>query len=258
MFGLVKTASKRCKKSINHDRKNAIKRVFYDLKKIKMEAKKTKKANLENKRLGFFFVGMVMTGSIVGMAINYTDAYADPFTEKIVRQTIQDEVIFDLVEEQEPEKIELESTPPPPMPDIIDIVPDDNIIPDLDLTIVDDGVILDIDGTDLKIEDEKVYENVGVDPEFPGGDAAFANFIKSAVVYPELAAEMGEQGIVYVKFVVNKDGSIEQVSIRQGVSEALDKEAQRVVKKMPNWIPGEQNGKKVRVSYTLPISFKLG
>jgi protein TonB len=224
-----------------------------------MEAKKTKKANLENKRLGFFFVGMVMTGSIVGMAINYTEANADPFFEKIVRQTVQDEVIYDLVEEEkQPEKIELSSTPPPPMPDIIDIVPDDEIIPDFDFTIIDEGVIIEIPEKDLIIEDEEVYENVGVDPQFPGGDAAFANFIKSAVVYPELAAEMGEQGIVYVKFVVNRDGSIEQVSIRQGVSEALDKEAQRVVKKMPNWIPGEQNGKKVRVSYTLPISFKLG
>ncbi len=224
-----------------------------------MEAKKTKKANLENKRLGFFFVGMVMTGSIVGMAINYTDANADPFIEKIVHQTLQDEVIYELVEEEkEPEKIELESTPPPPMPDLIDIVPDDKIIPDFDFTIVDEEVIVMPPDNDFKVEDEKVYEGVDLEPSFPGGYAEFANFIKSTVVYPELASEMGEQGVVYVKFVVNKNGSIEQVSIKQGVTDALDKEAMRVVSKMPNWIPGEQNGKKVRVSYTLPISFKLG
>jgi protein TonB len=232
--------------------------VFCELKKIKMETKKTKKANLENKRLGFFFVGMVMTGSIVGMAINYTDAYADPFAEKIVHQTLQDEVIFDFVEEQEPEKIELESTPSPPMPDIIDIVPDDKIIHDLDLTIVDEGVIIDIEDPEIKIEDEKVYINVDIEPSFPGGYSEFVNFIKSTVVYPEMACEMGEQGIVYVRFVVNKNGSIEQVSIEQGVTDALNKEAIRVVRKMPNWIPGEQNGKKVRASYNLPISFKLG
>ena len=223
-----------------------------------MEAKKTKKANLENKRLGFFFVGMVMTGSLVGMAINYTDANPDPFAEKIVHQTLQDEVIFELVEEQEPEKIELESTPPPPMPDIIDIVPDDKIIPDFDFTIVEEEFIVIPPDDEPKIEDEKVYISVDVEPSFPGGDAEFANFIKSTVVYPELASEMGEQGIVYVKFVVNRDGSIEQVSIRQSATESLDKEALRVVNKMPNWIPGEQGGKKVRVSYTLPISFKLG
>lgn len=222
-----------------------------------MEAKKTKKANLENKRLSFFFVGMVMTGSIVGMAINYTDANADPFNEKIVHQTLQDEVIYELVEEEQaPEKIEPVSTPP--MPDIIDIVPDDKIIHDLDLTIVDEGVIIDIEDPEIKIEDEKVYINVDIEPSFPGGYSEFVNFIKSTVVYPEMAREMGEQGIVYVRFVVNKNGSIEQVSIEQGVTDALNKEAIRVVSKMPNWIPGEQNGKKVRASYNLPISFKLG
>ena len=222
-----------------------------------MEAKKTKKANLENKRLGFFFVGMVMTGSIVGMAINYTDANADPFNEEIVHQTLQDEVIYELVEEEQaPEKIDPVSTPP--MPDIIDIVPDDKIIHDLDLTIVDEGVIIDIEDPEIKIEDEKVYINVDIEPSFPGGYSEFVNFIKSTVVYPEMAREMGEQGIVYVRFVVNKNGSIEQVSIEQGVTDALNKEAIRVVSKMPNWIPGEQNGKKVRASYNLPISFKLG
>ncbi len=70
--------------------------------------------------------------------------------------------------------------------------------------------------------------------------------------------EMGEQGIVYVKFVIDKDGSVVNEEVRKGVSESLDNEALRVVKMMPKWIPGEQDGKKVRVSFTLPISFKLG
>ena len=82
-------------------------------------------------------------------------------------------------------------------------------------------------------------------------------WIQANVVYPESALTKNEQGFVYVKFVVNRDGSIEQVSIRKGVSEALDKEALRVVKSMPNWIPGKEEGKPVRVSFTLPISFRL-
>ena len=225
---------------------------------MKMEAKKTKKANLENKRLGFFFVGLVMTGSIVGMAINYTEASADPYLEKIVHQTLPDEVLFEIVEEEKvPEKLETQA-PAPPMPDIIEIVPDDKKIPPIDFTIIDEDPVIIIKEPEFEIIDEIIYESVAIEPSFPGGDAEFANFIKSNIVYPELASEMGEQGIVYVKFVVNRDGSIEQVSIRQSVTESLDKEAMRVVKKMPNWIPGEQGGKKVRVSYTLPISFRLG
>ena len=223
-----------------------------------MEAKKTKKANLENKRLGFFFVGLVMTGSIVGMAINYTEASPDPYLEKIVHQTLPDEVLFEIVEEEKvPEKLETQA-PAPPMPDIIEIVPDDKKIPPIDFTIIDEDPVIITKEPEFEIIDEIIYESVAIEPSFPGGDAEFANFIKSNIVYPELASEMGEQGIVYVKFVVNRDGSIEQVSIRQSVTESLDKEAMRVVKKMPNWIPGEQGGKKVRVSYTLPISFRLG
>ncbi len=223
-----------------------------------MEAKKTKKANLENKRLGFFFVGLVMTGSIVGMAVNYTEASTDPYLEKIVHQTLPDEVIFEIVEEEKvPEKLETQ-TPAPPMPEIIEIVPDDKKIPPIDFTIIDEDPVIITKEPEFEIIDEIIYESVAIEPSFPGGDAEFANFIKSNIVYPELASEMGEQGIVYVKFVVNRDGSIEQVSIRQSVTESLDKEAMRVVKKMPNWIPGEQGGKKVRVSYTLPISFRLG
>jgi len=82
-------------------------------------------------------------------------------------------------------------------------------------------------------------------------------FIAKNVVYPELSKEMEEQGIVYVEFVVNTNGSIQDVKIIKGVSELLDKEAMRVVKMMPAWTPGEQAGKKVRVRYQVPINFKI-
>jgi protein TonB len=106
--------------------------------------------------------------------------------------------------------------------------------------------------------EEDVYDMPEIEPSFPGGDEAMAKWIQNRVNYPSEALEMGEQGVVYVKFTVNKDGSIGDAKIRKSVSESLDKEALRVVKMMPKWIPGEQDGKKVRVSFTLPISFKLG
>ncbi len=223
-----------------------------------MEAKKSKEANLENKRLGFFFIGLVMIGSFVGMAINFTQAYVDPYVEKITKNKFEEEVIFELQEEEEPEEIEPESAPPPPMIETIEIVPDDEEVPEIDFTLLDEEPEEIPDDTPEKIEEEPILDIAEVEPSFPGGPAAMAAWIQKEVKYPELASEMGEQGMVYVKFVVNKDGSIEQVSVRKGVSDALDKEAIRVVKAMPKWTPGEQAGKPVRVSFTLPISFKLG
>jgi protein TonB len=224
-----------------------------------MEAKKSKEANLENKRLGFFFIGLVMIGSFVGMAINFTQAYIDPYVEKIAQKKVEEEVIFEIQEEEKPEEIEPESAPPPPMIETIEIVPDDVEVPEIDFTTLDEEPEeIIIDKPDEAIVDEPILDIAEVEPSFPGGPAAMTAWIQKEVKYPELASEMGEQGIVYVKFVVNKDGSIEQVSIRKGVSDALDKEAIRVVKAMPKWAPGEQAGKPVRVSFTLPISFKLG
>ena len=105
---------------------------------------------------------------------------------------------------------------------------------------------------------KEVHDFAEVEPAFPGGEAAMAQWLNDNIEYPQLSVEMGEQGIVYVQFVVNKDGSIEQVRIVRGVSDALDDEAKRVVKKMPKWSPGEQAGKPVRVRFTLPIHFRLG
>jgi protein TonB len=223
-----------------------------------MEAKKSKEANLENKRLGFFFIGLVMIGSFVGMAINFTQAYVDPYVEKITKNKIEDEVIFELVEEEEQEEIEPESAPPPPMIETIEIVPDDEEVPEIDFTLLDEEPEEIPDDTPVEIVEEEIVDVPEKEPSFPGGAAEMSKWIQEHVKYPELAREMGEQGTVYVKFVVNKDGSIEQVALGKGISDALDKEAIRVVKAMPKWTPGEQAGKPVRVRFTLPIFFRLG
>lgn len=95
------------------------------------------------------------------------------------------------------------------------------------------------------------------DPQFPGGDDSMRIYIQENISYPEEARKLGEQGVVYVQFIVEKDGSLSNVKVVRGVSESLDAESVRVVKSMPNWIPGEQDGKKVRVRFTLPISYRL-
>lgn len=94
-------------------------------------------------------------------------------------------------------------------------------------------------------------------PEFPGGEAALQRYLHNSVKYPNIAMENGIQGKVYVGFVVERNGSISNVRIARGVDASLDKEAMRVVRLMPKWIPGKQNGEPVRVSFTAPINFVL-
>ena len=103
----------------------------------------------------------------------------------------------------------------------------------------------------------KVFDVVEEMPSFPGGQGALMAFLSSNVKYPVVAQENGVQGRVIVGFVVEKDGSITDVKVMRSVDPSLDREAQRVVKSMPKWKPGKQNGAAVRVKYTVPVLFKL-
>lgn len=108
------------------------------------------------------------------------------------------------------------------------------------------------------VEDEPVsIAMVEQKPEFPGGEAEMYKWLSNNIVYPSAASEEGVQGRVVVEFVVGKDGSITNVRVVRPRHPALDKEALRVVKAMPKWMPGRNNGQPVKVTYTLPVTFKL-
>ena len=102
-----------------------------------------------------------------------------------------------------------------------------------------------------------VYDVVEKMPSFPGGNGAMMQFIQSNVNYPAAARENGIQGRVQIGFIVEHDGSISDVRVVRSVDPALDMEAVRVVKRMPRWEPGKQNGQPVRVKYTVPVLFRL-
>ena len=102
-----------------------------------------------------------------------------------------------------------------------------------------------------------VYQMVEEMPEFPGGMEAMMDYVAKNVKYPQEAMEKEISGRVFVSFIVEKDGSVNEVKIMKGVGGGCDEEAVRVVKAMPKWKPGKQEGKPVRVNYTLPITFKL-
>ena len=104
---------------------------------------------------------------------------------------------------------------------------------------------------------EKAYEKVEVMPEYPGGEQAMMKFVASNVKYPQAAIDKNISGRVLVGFVIEKDGSITDVKVVKGIGGGCDEEAVRVVKSMPKWKPGKEKGKAVRVSYMLPITFKL-
>ena len=108
-----------------------------------------------------------------------------------------------------------------------------------------------------KSEDMNIYDNVDQMPSFPSGQAALMQWLSSNIKYPTIAAENGIQGRVNVQFVVEKDGSLSDVRVISPVDPSLDKEALRVVRSMPRWIPGKKNGSPVRVKYTVPVTFKL-
>jgi len=108
-----------------------------------------------------------------------------------------------------------------------------------------------------KVEEQKVFDVVEQMPEFPGGQAALLKWISDHIKYPAVAEENGIQGRVVATFVVERDGSVTDVKIARSIDPSLDKEAIRVLKQMPKWIPGKQNGSAVRVKYTVPVTFKL-
>ena len=230
-----------------------------------MEIKKSEKASLENKRLLFTEVGLVVALAIVYGAFNWSSRDAQvAVLEDTTQVLVEDEMIA----------IQDNLPPPPPeapnipvLSDQIDIVDDDIKLED-DLFInTEDDANLGVDIMDYKeaaVEEEEVEEEaipfqlVEKKPSFQGGDAnEFSKWVNSRLVYPEIAKENGVQGRVTLQFTVEADGRVTNVRVLRGVDESLDKEAVRVVSSSPKWKPGKQRDRAVKVTYTFPVIFQL-
>lgn len=110
---------------------------------------------------------------------------------------------------------------------------------------------------DAQNTDSDAYAVVDVAPEYVGGQTAMIEFLWKNLQYPAEAMEKNVQGTVYVSFIVEKDGSISNVVLKRDIGSGCGEEAVRVVKMMPKWTPGKQNGKEVRTQFILPVTFKL-
>ncbi|TAJ13563.1 energy transducer TonB [Marinilabiliaceae bacterium JC017] len=226
-----------------------------------MEVKKSPKADLENKKTIFMQVGLVVVLAMVLIAFEWTTTDVDVSQFEIVDDLEAEEEIIPITRQEE-----VKPPPPPPPPkvtDVLNIVEDDvELDEELDIEDTEMDEDTEIDFSDVVVEEEEtedapVFFIVEEMPEFPGGEAALRKYIAQSVKYPVIAQENGIQGRVYVSFVVNTKGGVEQVKIARGVDPNLDKEAIRVVMSMPKWKAGKQRGKAVKVSYTVPINFVL-
>lgn len=227
-----------------------------------MELKKTPKANLENKRPSWLLVGYVIVLACMFIAFEWTRDVKIDTSGGIIENIFEQGLEIPITEQPE-----LVAPPPPAAPAIADI-----------LTIVDDETNVDEtpiisseetgDAIEIKpiaiateeeapVEDE-IFEIVEETPQFTnGGLTGLMQYLSKNLKYPAMAQEANVQGRVTVQFVVNKDGSIVDVTVLRGVDPALDKEAVRVISGMPKWKPGKQRGKPVRCKYTVPVTFKL-
>ncbi len=225
-----------------------------------MDVKKSPKASLEDKKMLFVMMGLVMVLSLLYIGFEWTDkeitVYAATDTSLLAEEEIE------VVQTAQ----ELPPPPPPPAPEIVEIlnVVEDNVeVASVEINTEDNKdkvVAISAPVTSAPIEEEEdnvIFQVVEKMPSFPGGDSQLFKFLNENVKYPVIAQENGVQGRVICQFVVNRDGSIVDVEVVRSVDASLDKEAIRVIKSMPKWSPGQQRGKPVRVKYTLPVNFRL-
>ena len=225
-----------------------------------MEEKKSPKANLENKKLMFMQIGMIISLLIAWLAFehkSYDKREIDP--SLLNREVTIDEEMVEITkqDEQKPQPVEV-----PKQTTQLEIVQDDVEVEDIEINaeaeqneVLEEYVAPEV--VEEEVVEQEIFKIVEEMPAFPGGEAKLMEYVAKNVKYPQIARETGVQGRVYVNFVVEPDGSVSNVSVLRGIGGGCDEEAIRVVKSMPKWKPGKQRGKAVRVSYMLPVNFKL-
>ncbi len=222
-----------------------------------MNRKKNVKVDLERKRGIFLQLGIVVSSLIVLALLEWKT----PVNEKSVVYRIDDiELETDLL------PIERSKDIKPPLPkqySKLNIIPDNNeVTENFEILSPEIGPNEAVPISQIKLpeEDEQELPTVWIAPtmpKFPGGKIGLQQYISKHLKYPVKAIQEGVQGKVFVKFIVNSEGKIKEASLVNSVHPLLDKEALRVVKNLPKWEAGTQNGQKVNVWITIPIVFQL-
>ena len=227
-----------------------------------MQLKKSLRASLEDKKFTYVLIGLVFVLSICYVAFEWTDE-----VEK--HEDSNEELFF---EEEMDIQQTFETPPPPPPPPAPEIVQEVEVLNVVENDVETEVIEVKTEETNEippivapPAEEEKeeevedvVFKVVETMPEFPGGNSALMKYLAEHIKYPVIAQENGVQGRVICQFVVEKDGKPSNVQVvRSSGDPSLDKEALRVINGMPKWKPGKQRGKPVRVTYTIPVNFRL-
>lgn len=167
------------------------------------------------------------------------------------------------IEDNENEAPITQHQPPPPPPPVVEIkaVPEEELIKEVEIEEVEmeeEEEVEEVFEEEPEEEEEEVFMIVEDMPQFPGGgQAALMKYIVENMEYPQMAIDNDVEGTVLVKFTVDKDGSIDDVSVQRGIGAGCDEAAMEVIESMPSWSPGKQRGKAVKVSMVIPVRFKI-
>ncbi len=232
-----------------------------------MKNRKNPEVDLERRRGLFMQIGAVIALALTVVAFEWKTYEATAGSLGDLNVTIEDEVI-PLTQKNTPPP----PPPPPAPPEVITIVDNNVDIPETTLESTETDQNEQVEIIEEVGENTEVFDFVSVEnrPVFPGceresnEDAKFEcfqlkvrQFVAKETSYPTLARDMGIAGKVWVSFIIEKDGSIADVTIERGVDKSLDAEAVRVVKKFPSMIPAKVSGRSVRMRYSLPVNFTL-
>ncbi len=223
-----------------------------------MENKKNPQADLRKKSALFMNIGLVISLALVLFAFEYK-SYDDGSLLELT--TINDD--FEEMTEIPP----TEHLPPPPkiqQPEIIEVPNEEEIENeidvDLDIDITDETEIealIELEEPDDEFDKNAIFRFVEHQPTFNGGYAAFYKYINKKLKYPSQARRMGIDGKVFLSFVIDKEGNITNIKVTRGIGAGCDEAAIKALQNAPKWNPGKQRGIPVKVSMSLPITFKL-
>ena len=236
-----------------------------------MEANKTVNEELQGQKSTNMLIGYVLALAAMFVAFEYTQREV---------KVVDDEKIYDFRMEEDmipiTQQQEVVAPPPAAAPTIMEFineVEDDTELPEEEIETSEEmnQAITAVVGTGAPSavvnapvgpvveadDDDRIYEMVEENAQFPGGDEACFKWLSEHIKYPSICQEQGVQGRVIVNFVVNRDGSIVDVKTVRSPDPNLTKEAERVVKMMPKWKPARQGNKTVRSRFTLPVMFRL-
>ena len=225
-----------------------------------MEEKKSPKANLENKKLMFTQIGLIISLLVAWLAFehkSYDKREIDP--SLLNREVVVDEEMVEITKQEEPKPQPVEV---PKQTTQLEIVQDDVETEDIEINVevqqnevIEEYVAPEV--VEEEVVEQEIFQIVEEMPSYPGGERALLEYVAKNIKYPQIARETGIQGRVFVGFVVEPDGSVSNVKILRGIGGGCDEEAMRVIKSLAKWKPGKQRGKAVRVSYQIPVVFKL-